>query len=157
FFHHNLLQQDKELNKKKLQEILNKTTLLIAHNIKHDLSWLLESGFEYDGAIYDTMVSAYILERGLKGQGLGLDDLAAKYGTFRKLKDLIDWEIGAANIKPEILQEYGLGDIQACGELFLAVEKEYNSNSSGMNNIKTMAMEFTKVITEIERNGLKID
>ena len=31
----------------KIQSILDKTTLLIGHNIKFDLMWLLESGFKY--------------------------------------------------------------------------------------------------------------
>ena len=33
----------------KIQSILDKTTLLIGHNIKFDLMWLLESGFKYTG------------------------------------------------------------------------------------------------------------
>ena len=50
----------------KIQSILNKTTLLIGHNIKFDLMWLLESGFKYAGRIYDTMLGEYILNRGIR-------------------------------------------------------------------------------------------
>ena len=40
-----------------VQQVLDMTTLLIGHNLQHDLMWLWESGFKYDGAIYDTMLA----------------------------------------------------------------------------------------------------
>jgi len=49
--------------KQKIQDILDKTTLLVAHNIKFDLMWLKEAGFTYEGKIYDTMLAEYILAR----------------------------------------------------------------------------------------------
>ena len=51
---------------KEIQDILNKTTLLVGHNIKFDLAWLLATGFKYSGKIYDTMLAEYILNRGIK-------------------------------------------------------------------------------------------
>ena len=50
----------------KIQSVLDKTTLLIGHNIKFDLMWLLESGFKYSGKVYDTMLGEYILNRGIR-------------------------------------------------------------------------------------------
>ena len=47
-----------------VQDKLNRTTLLIAHNAAHDLMWLWESGFTYDGKVFDTMLGEYILQRG---------------------------------------------------------------------------------------------
>ena len=49
-----------------IQSVLDMTTLLIMHNARHDLMWLWESGFTYDGAIYDTMLAEYLLLRGQK-------------------------------------------------------------------------------------------
>ena len=49
-----------------IQLILDNTTLLIMHNAQHDLMWLWESGFKYDGDIYDTMLAEYLLQRGQK-------------------------------------------------------------------------------------------
>jgi DNA polymerase I-like protein with 3'-5' exonuclease and polymerase domains len=49
-----------------IQSVLDMTTLLIMHNARHDLMWLWESGFTYDGAIYDTMLAEYLLQRGQK-------------------------------------------------------------------------------------------
>ena len=49
-----------------LQAVLDETTLLIMHNARHDMPWLWESGFKYDGLIYDTMIGDYLLLRGVK-------------------------------------------------------------------------------------------
>ena len=49
-----------------IQSILNKTTLLVCHNVVHELLWLWECGFEYNGNVYDTMLAEYILQRGIK-------------------------------------------------------------------------------------------
>ena len=51
---------------KNIQILLDHTTLLIMHNAQHDLMWLWESGFKYDGDIYDTMLAEYLLLRGQK-------------------------------------------------------------------------------------------
>ena len=52
---------------------LDNTDLLIMHNAQHDLMWLWECGFKYDGDIYDTMLAEYILDRGQRnGLSLGL-------------------------------------------------------------------------------------
>ena len=50
----------------KIQDTLNKTTLLVGHNIKFDLMWLLEAGFKYTGKVYDTMIGEYILNKGVR-------------------------------------------------------------------------------------------
>ena len=49
---------------RRIQKILDNTTLLIMHNAQHDLAWLWECGFKYDGAIWDTMLAESILLRG---------------------------------------------------------------------------------------------
>jgi len=50
----------------KIQAILDQTTLLVGHNIKFDLTWLLEAGFKYKGRVYDTMIGEYVLNRGIR-------------------------------------------------------------------------------------------
>ena len=39
-----------------IQERLDQTTLLVGHNLKFDLMWILEAGFKYSGKVYDTML-----------------------------------------------------------------------------------------------------
>ena len=46
--------------------VLDRATILIGHNIVYDLMWLWECGFKYDGAVFDTMLAEYVLQRGIK-------------------------------------------------------------------------------------------
>ena len=45
-----------------IQELLDRATILIGHNIAYDLMWLWESGFKYDGPIFCTMLTEYVLQ-----------------------------------------------------------------------------------------------
>ena len=56
-----------------VQDKLDKTTLLVAHNAVHDLMWLWESGYTYEGNVFDTKLGEYILQREQK-QHLSLED-----------------------------------------------------------------------------------
>ena len=47
-----------------VQQALDNTTVLVCHNVSHDLIWLWESGFKYDGIVFDTMLGEYVLQRG---------------------------------------------------------------------------------------------
>ena len=61
---HNESKDDTGFNRLDIQFTLDNTKLLIMHNAQHDLMWLWECGFKYDGDIYDTMLGEYILDRG---------------------------------------------------------------------------------------------
>ena len=50
----------------RVQMFLDEATVLICHNAAHDLLWLWESGFKYDGPVFDTMLAEYVLQRGIK-------------------------------------------------------------------------------------------
>ena len=65
-FDHNEYKDTSSSNYKLVQQALDETTLLIMHNAQYDLMWLWASGFKYEGAIWDTMLAAYILIRGQK-------------------------------------------------------------------------------------------
>ena len=69
-----------------VQELLDQATVLIGHNIVHDLMWLWECGFKYDGPIFDTMLGEYILQRGLK-EPLSLEACAERYNLDTKKQD----------------------------------------------------------------------
>jgi len=57
---HYLFNMDTE-EKNNVQELLDNTTILIGHNIAYDLMWIWESGFKYDGPVFCTMLTEYIL------------------------------------------------------------------------------------------------
>ena len=70
-------------DRKKVQDILDKTKLLVGHNIKFDLLWLWEAGFTYDGRVYDTMIGEYVMNKGIK-RSLKLKDCCAYRGVIQK-------------------------------------------------------------------------
>src|SRR6056300_1507679 len=97
-----------------LQCILDETSLLILHNARHDMPWLWESGFKYDGAIYDTMLGEYLLLRGTK-RSLKLSECAeVRQLPSRKLDTLGDYYKKGYNtdeIPLDELREYLSADL----------------------------------------------
>ena len=71
-----------------VQELLDQATVLIGHNIVHDLMWLWECGFKYDGPVFDTMLGEYVLQRGLK-QPLSLEACAERHELNTKKQDTL--------------------------------------------------------------------
>ena len=69
--------------KELVQDWLDNTTILIMHNAAHDLLWLWESGFTYDGPVFDTMLAEYVLQRGQK-EPLSLEMCANRYDLDTK-------------------------------------------------------------------------
>ena len=92
-----------------VQAILNKTTLLIGHNIAYDLVWLWECGFVYDGPVFDTMLGEYLLQRGQK-QPLSLEACAQRYELETQkestLKDYLKKGVGVEDIPLNELSDY---------------------------------------------------
>jgi DNA polymerase I-like protein with 3'-5' exonuclease and polymerase domains len=104
----------------KLQDNLNSADVLVGQNFKFDLTWLRSCGFVYDGHVYDTMVSEYILAKARRWS-LSLDSLAKRYGVTEKQKDLVSPYLKDGktfyDIPYEIVKEYGIADVLATEEV----------------------------------------
>ena len=73
---------------KQVQWYLDEATILICHNAAYDLMWLWESGFKYDGPVFDTMLAEYVLQRGIK-EPLSLEACAERYELNTKKQDTL--------------------------------------------------------------------
>ena len=116
--------------KESLQKCLDKTTLLIGHNIKFDLSWIQECGWEYDGEIYDTMIYEYVKAGGLKTIKFGLDASCRRYGIGGKtdeIKEYFDIGIGFEDIPWKMVEQYGRNDVDITRQLYEAQQCELSS------------------------------
>ena len=71
------------------QEAINEATYIVAHNAKFDLAWLREVGIECNNKVIDTMISEYVLSKGIRNK-LSLDALSEKYKVIRKQSLLSD-------------------------------------------------------------------
>ena len=111
-----------ENGKQILQNILDNTKLLIGHNIKFDLAWLLSCGFTYDRAVFDTMVTEYAIARGVH-RDLSLDGSCRRRKVRQKKKHLIqDYMksgVSMEDIPANLVEEYGRGDVSCTYELAL--------------------------------------
>jgi DNA polymerase I-like protein with 3'-5' exonuclease and polymerase domains len=103
-----------------VQDWLDQTTVLICHNVAHDLLWLWESGFKYDGAVFDTMLVEYVLQRGLK-EPLSLEACAERYDLDTKkqdtLKEYFKKGYSTRDIPHAELSEYLSADLHATQQL----------------------------------------
>ena len=147
-------------DRKKVQDILDKTTMLVGHNIKFDLLWLWEADFKYEGKVYDTMIGEYILQRGLK-TSLKLKHCCERRGVIQKsditeryIKDKISFQFIPINM----LEEYGRFDIKATRSLYDSQMLQFKKpiNKGLVLTAKTMS-EFLVVLTKMENNGIHID
>ena len=121
WFYHTSKKFDVHKSSQQVQDVLDATTLLVGHNIKFDLMWLWETGFTYDGAVYDTMIGEYMLLRGQKW-GISLADCCERRNITLKKSQLVDDFLkqgkGFDVIPMETVEEYGLGDIISTRELY---------------------------------------
>tara|TARA_R100001369_G_scaffold41401_1_gene67560 strand:- start:6671 stop:8710 length:2040 start_codon:yes stop_codon:yes gene_type:complete len=160
FFYHNDHEFDIQKNHRQLQETLDKTTLLVGHNVKFDLVWLLESGFKYEGRLYDTMIAEYVLLRGVR-KPLSLKEICKRRSISQKsdavdqyMKDKISFEY----IPIDITETYGRQDVISTRALFDAQIADFKKadNNPLLKSVKMMN-EFLPVLGNMERNGINID
>ncbi len=100
---------------------LDEASLLIMHNAAHDLVWLWESGFTYEGEIFDTMLGEYILQRGQK-EPLSLEACAERYELDTKKQDTMkEWLKAGKSVRDMNwfdLCSYLSDDLHATQELY---------------------------------------
>jgi DNA polymerase I-like protein with 3'-5' exonuclease and polymerase domains len=155
-------QQDRSgIQAKKLQIILDNTTLLIGHNLQHDLMWLWECGFKYDGDIYDTMLAEYLLLRGQK-EPLSLDACAERRNLeFQKDDTLKKYFKEGFNTNEIPLQElsFYLGrDLDTTRELYHAIESDYaKPESASLHAVRGVTFDTCKTLTRMYMRGVAVD
>ena len=146
--------------KARIQEVLSETTLLVGHNIKFDLMWLLESGLEYTGRVYDTMLGEYILNRGIrKSLTLEMSCRRRKIGSKDdRIKEFMDRGVSFENIPADIVEEYGKIDVEITRKLFDSQMADFRlPKNKGLLMTVKMMNEFLVVLSDMERNGININ
>ena len=144
-----------------IQEILDKTTVLIAHNAVHDLQWILETGFKYKGDVWDTMLGEYILQRGQK-QPLSLEACVERreldYKKQDTLKEYLKQGYGVDQVPYEELKEYLYADLRATFSLFYDQMSDFRDEQSrGLMPVAELTMETCTLLNDIYRNGFTVD
>ena len=146
---------------KNIQTVLDNTTLLIMHNAQHDLMWLWESGFKYDGDIYDTMLAEYLLQRGQK-EPISLEACAERRQlNYQKQDTLKEYYKKGYNTNEIPLQEllfYLRSDLDITRELFLALEQDYSQpESESLHKVRDITFRTCKALTRMYMSGIRVD
>jgi len=144
-----------------VQDILDRTTELIAHNAPHDLLWLWETGFKYDGAVWDTMLAEYVLQRGQK-EPLSLEAVAERRDLAVKkqdtLKEYMRQGLAISQIPYEELKDYLYADLGTTWELYYDQSADLRDDANReLHPIVELTMETCMVISNIYRNGFNVD
>jgi len=144
-----------------VQELLDRTTVLIGHNIVHDLVWLWESGFQYDGPVFDTMLAEYVLQRGQK-QPLSLEVCAERYNLNTKkrdtLKEYLSKGVSVADIPHDELSAYLSADLHATQELSDTLYKKLSTSpDSVLMEPVVLSNRVAISLARIYQRGFKID
>ena len=144
-----------------VQGFLDYATVLIMHNAAHDLMWLWESGFKYDGPVFDTMLAEYVLQRGQK-EPLSLEACAERYDLTTKkqdtLKNYFAQGFSTRDVPYNELCEYLIADLEATQELSDLLYRKLNTpEHSGLMPTVLLSNRVCRALTRIYCNGFKVD
>ena len=145
----------------RVQWFLDQATVLIGHNIAYDLVWLWESGFKYDGPVFDTMLAEYVLQRGIK-LPLSLEQCAERYNLETKkqgtLKEYFKAGYSTRDIPIDELKKYLSADLHATQQLANKINVKLNSiENSGLINTVNLTNELSVCLAKIYQRGMSVD
>ena len=144
-----------------VQRYLDDATVLIMHNAAHDLLWLWESGFKYDGPVFDTMLAEYVLQRGIK-EPLSLEACAERYELDTKkqdtLKEYFAKGYSTRTIPLDELYEYLSADLHATQQLADKLMYRLNTPAdSGLMSTVDLTNQVAVCLTRIYQRGFTVD
>ena len=157
---------------RRIQKILDHTTLLIMHNAQHDLAWLWECGFKYDGNIWDTMLAESILLRGnnleitpngvAKKISMSLGNTAIRRNLeFQKddtLKKYFKDGYNTDEIPLSELTFYLEADCNTTAALFHAQVADFAApESASLIKVRDITFDVCKLLTRMKQTGMKVD
>ena len=158
---HNEAKDTSGAGRELVQQILDMTTLLIMHNATHDLMWLWESGFTYEGDIYDTMLAEYLLLRGQK-QPLSLAACAERRQLPVQKDDTLKRYFKEGYNTNEIpladLSFYLRHDLLTTSELYHSIEQDFvTTEAKSIHTVRKVTFETCKTLTRLYMSGIRVD
>ena len=146
---------------KRLQRVLDNTTLLIGHNLQYDLQWLWACGFKYDGEIFDTMLGDYVLQRGQRGS-VSLENCAIRHSLpFNKsdtLKSYFSRGYQTDEIPLDELTKYLEQDLYITKSLYWTLNDLYDKpESKSLVKVRDITNKVCKTLAKMYMNGFAVD
>lgn len=132
--------------------------LLVAHNAKFELAWLIRAGVDISNLlVWDTMIAEYVLAGNIRVP-LNLDSVGARYGLGRKepvIDALMQGGVCPSEMPRHLLWERVKRDVATTDALFLKQRDK-------LNDLGLLPVMFTRCITTpvlayVEREGMGLD
>lgn len=148
-------------NNKELQEQINEADLIICHNAKFELLWLMKLGIDIGNTnVWCTQVAQYLLEGQVKGPKgyYGLDAVAQRRGIAGKTDRVkLYWESGydTDEIPADILIPYNRQDNAVAGRVYGQQIRELLT-APHLSAIMRIQMGLILPLAEIEWNGMLV-
>ena len=144
-----------------VQKALDDASILIGHNIAYDLVWLWESGFKYNGSVFDTMLGEYVLQRGQK-KPLSLEACAEKYVLDTQKEDTLKKYFNdgytTRDIPHKELSSYLSADLHATKELSDKIYARLNSpRDASLLNTVLLTNDVACCLARIYSRGFSVD
>lgn len=142
-----------------VQRLVDEATLVVAHNLKHDLNILRYYGVDFERTkLWCTMLVEYLLEGQDASLEWGLDEICARRQLGQKDPTIRNcWEkgMGTHEIPKEWLEFYAKRDVELTGVLYMSQSQEVIENN--MEALVELQNEFTMSLSDMEMNGFVCD
>lgn len=130
----------------------------VLHNAKYDSHVFLNEGITLAGIGDDTMLMAYVLE---SHRSVGMQELAQRYlgrtgTTYEEICGKGAKQIGFDEVDIQVATHYAAEDADFTLQLYRALRPLVQAQT-GLERIYRLEVEVSRVLTRIERNGVRID
>ena len=134
-------------------EVINSCEMVVGHNIKFDLKFLMYQGLEVNCNIYDTMLCEQILVNGTNLRA-GLDSVVQRYCQIRLDKSIRTTFSSTSKLSNRQL-EYAANDVKFLKPVMLAQISALKKNN--LMHIAQLECRACLAFLQIEYNGLTLD
>ena len=134
-------------------EVLNTCKMLVGHNIKFDLKFLMHHGYDIDVPIYDTMLCEQVLVNGTNLRA-GLDSVVQRYCQVRLDKSVRSTFTRGGQLSERQLQ-YAADDVKYLKPVMLAQISALKQKD--LMHIARLECQACLAFLTIEYNGLSLD
>lgn len=132
--------------------------ILVAHNAKFELAWMLRNGVDTTHwLVFDTMIAEYVLN-GNRIKPLDLGSVAESYGLPGKdpvVAELIDSGVCPSTIDPELLRKRVVYDVETT--YAVALLQYERMKKLGLLPVFFTRCIATPVLAAIEEHGMNLD
>jgi len=146
-------------NLKQIQELLDKTTLLIGFNMKFDIHWLRRYNLNLSRLcrIFDCQ-GAFFIKSGQMVRYPSLNGVAEHFGAEAKLDVVKEeyWDKGldTDQVPYRLLCEYLEQDLVVTEQVFFELQKWLESSSFETKRVVSVTMQDLLVLEDMEWNGM---